>query len=278
MALVADDVREEMTPQQMLQYEAMQTRDPLRASVFERRVAAQVRASSEVAPRLVLVDWSRAGNRGQCHRRAVFSVDTRLDIWRASTRQAPTTASNSVQMVRSPFRFSARSAPAAAAAADRDSRPPSLPGAPGLYVPLSIQLPSHARDMRMYQAMTAESQLWWAADRLSTLHHHHHDTRHHDAHAHTHTHTHHHHDAHDAHYHDDARQHPVLEATRRGPDASEGAADGVHLELELSSAIASRIPQPQPQPPRTPAPAPLRAAAAGGVALGTKTSESHPIK
>ena len=58
MALVADDVREEMTPQQMLQYEAMQTRDPLRASVFERRVAAQVRASSEVAPRLVLVDWT----------------------------------------------------------------------------------------------------------------------------------------------------------------------------------------------------------------------------
>jgi hypothetical protein len=42
MALVADDVREEMTPQQLLQYEAMQTPDPLRASVFERRVAAQV--------------------------------------------------------------------------------------------------------------------------------------------------------------------------------------------------------------------------------------------
>ena len=42
MALVADDVREEMTPQQLLQYEAMQTPDPLRASLFERRVAAQV--------------------------------------------------------------------------------------------------------------------------------------------------------------------------------------------------------------------------------------------
>ena len=42
MALVADDVREEMTPQQLLQYEAMQAPDPLRASLFERRVAAQV--------------------------------------------------------------------------------------------------------------------------------------------------------------------------------------------------------------------------------------------
>jgi len=42
MALVADDVREELTPQQLLQYEAMQTPDPLRASLFECRVAAQV--------------------------------------------------------------------------------------------------------------------------------------------------------------------------------------------------------------------------------------------
>jgi hypothetical protein len=38
----AEDAREEMTPQQMLQYEAMQTPDPLRPSTFERRVAAQV--------------------------------------------------------------------------------------------------------------------------------------------------------------------------------------------------------------------------------------------
>ena len=126
--------------------------------------------------------------------------------------------------------------------------------------------------MRMYQAMTAESQLWWAADRLSTLHHHHHHHHHHDTHTH-------HHDA----YHHDARppHHPVLEATRGGPDAdaSQGAADGVRLELELTSAIASLIPP--PQPPRPPAPAPLRAAVAGAndrVALGTKTSESHPIK
>jgi len=51
MALVAADVREEMTPQQLLQYEAMQTPDPLRASPFERRVASQV-STSEFAPRL----------------------------------------------------------------------------------------------------------------------------------------------------------------------------------------------------------------------------------
>lgn len=118
MALVADDVREEMTPQQMLQYEAMQTRDPLRASVFERRVAAQVRASSEVAPRL---DWSTGrgaivGNVTD----SLFSVETRLDIWPASIRQVTTTGSNSVQMVRS-FRFSA---PTGFCAAHPASRPP----------------------------------------------------------------------------------------------------------------------------------------------------------
>ena len=95
--------------------------------------------------------------------------------------------------------------------------------------------------MRMYQAMTAESQLWWAADRLSTLHRH--------------------------------QPHPVLEAKKGGPDVSRGTvADAVHLEQELINAIASHI----PQPPRTF----LRAAAAANdrVALGTKTSESHPIK
>ena len=64
MALVADDVREELTPQQLLQYEAMQTPDPLRASLFECRVAAQVSIllspRSELAPRLVVraLSWA----------------------------------------------------------------------------------------------------------------------------------------------------------------------------------------------------------------------------
>ena len=144
------------------------------------------------------------------------------------------TDSNSAQTVRS-FRSSA---PA------RNLLTPSTPlrsilGAPGLYVPLSIQLPSHARDMRMYQAMTAEKQLWWSADRLSTLHHH---------------------------------AHPVLEARTGNPDASQDTArDLLQLEQDLSNAIASHIPQPPPTLLRAPA-------ANDRVAPTTKTSESHPIK
>jgi hypothetical protein len=90
----------------------------------------------------------------------------------------------------------------------------------------------------MYQAMTAEKQLWWAADRLSTLHLH---------------------------------AHPILEARKGTPDASQDTVgDLLQLEQDLSNAIASHIPQPPP--------ALLRATTNGRVPLGTKTSESHPIK
>jgi hypothetical protein len=97
--------------------------------------------------------------------------------------------------------------------------------------------------MRMYQAMTAEKQLWWAADRLSTLHH-------------------------------QPQPHPVLEARKGSPDASQDSmGDLVQLEQELSNAIASHIHISQPPPSLR-----VRAVANDRVALGTKTSESHPIK
>jgi len=98
----------------------------------------------------------------------------------------------------------------------------------------------------MYQAMTAERQLWWAADHLSTLHHHHH--------------------------HQAQHAHPILEARKGCPDAPEDSVgDLVQLEQELTDAIASHIPQPPPT-------LLLRATANDRVASGTKTSESHPIK
>lgn len=100
----------------------------------------------------------------------------------------------------------------------------------------------------MYQAMTAEKQLWWAADRLSTL------------------------------YHHQQAHHPILEA-RTGiatTDASRGTGgDLLQLEQDLSNAIASRIPQPPPALLRA---ATNATATDGRVILGTKTSESHPIK
>lgn len=96
----------------------------------------------------------------------------------------------------------------------------------------------------MYQAMTAEKQLWWSADRLSTLHHH---------------------------------PHPILEARNGGTPGPGGASQDTYapgnllqLEQDLSNAIASHIPQP--------APTYLRAASNDRVTPTTKTSESHPIK
>ena len=105
----------------------------------------------------------------------------------------------------------------------------------------------------MYQAMTAEKQLWWSADRLSTLHHH-------QSQSHPHPH------------------HPILEARKGTPDASQHTAGDLRqLEQDLSNALASHIDIAQPPPTTTL----LRAAAPNAndrVTPTTKTSESHPIK